>query len=300
LKLISISRRTIAVILGFAVVLSASLVFASPRKRSKSDRDINAIGHRRIVPVTPYYSAQDLKRGDAMSAAYEQSVTLLRDPSITSYVDGLAQRLAQNSDAVLLIKVRIVETNEIDVWALPGGYQYITRGLLLSLKNEGELAGTLAHGIAHTALYTSARQAMRAALMQIPPKVPQTTYGEFSFGQSSSLMLLSFHRDDELDADYFGMQYVYKTGYDPECYVGVIQRLQPSHVSSRPEVFPEVPERVKAIHKELETILPARGNTAVASPEFSQFQQRLRSLPPLPPDESDGMPKLIRESAPPQ
>jgi len=227
----------------------------------------------------------------------------MRDSSITAYVDVLAQRLAHNSDATLSIKVRIVETNKIEAYTLPGGYQYITRGLLLSLKNENELAGILAHSIAHTALYSRARQIMQAALMQMssPPAVgaPQINYGEFSFGASSSLMLLSFHRGDELDADYFGMQYVYKIGYDPECYLDVIQRLQPGRAKAF-SPFPPVEERIQAIQKEIATILPARANTVPGSSEFSEFQQRLRSLPPLPPDESDGVPKLVREHSPSQ
>jgi predicted Zn-dependent protease len=148
------------------------------------------------------------------------------------------------------------------------------------------------------ALYSRARQAMRTALMQIssPPPiiVPETIYGEFSYGQSSSLILLSFRRDDELDADYFGAQYVYKTGYDPECFLAVIQRLQPGRVAKAFSPFPPVEERVHAIQMEVATILHARADAVVSTPEFADFRQRLRSLPPLPPEDSDRMPNLVR------
>jgi predicted Zn-dependent protease len=299
LQLAGTNRRTILLALGIAAVLYASSVAASPRKRSKADRNINAIGLRHIIPDTRLYTpAMEKKRGDEMSAAYERRVTLLLDPAITTYVDAVAQRLAQNSDSTFPIKVRIVETNKIDALTLPGGYQYMTRGLLLNLQNEGELASVLAHGIAHTALYSHARQALRAALMQIslsPPFIVQATiYGEYEIGEPTSQMFLSFQRDDELDADYFGLQYAYKAGYDPECFLGVIQRLQPVQVSKSFSPFPPVAERVQAIQKEIATILPIRANAVVATHEFADFQQRLRSLPPLPPVESNPMPKLIR------
>ena len=288
--------------LGILTVLCSTPVSASPRKRSKSDQNIDAIGHRQLIKDTRLFSpAKDKETGDKMSAAVEQSVTFLRDPQITAYVERLAQRLAQNSDAPLHITIRILETDRVDAFTLPGGHQYVTRGLLLKLQSEGELAGILAHGIAHTALYSWTRENMRAVLMMgvmsgIP--VPSRIHSEYETEEPPSFLKVGWRSDDELDADYFGAQYLYKTGYDPECFVGVIQRLQPVQLSEAfPSLAPLSP-RVQALQTEIDTILPKRADAVISSPEFADFQQRLRGLPSLPRVDSGPRPKLARHDTP--
>jgi predicted Zn-dependent protease len=126
---------------------------AQSGKRSRSDRDISAIGHRKIAQDKNWYSVEKEKElGDKVSAEYERRVPMLDDPAIVDYVARVAQKVAQNSDAKMPIAVSVIDSDESSALTLAGGHQYITRGLLLRLESEGELASVLARGIAHTAL----------------------------------------------------------------------------------------------------------------------------------------------------
>src|ERR1035438_5628179 len=162
----------IGVSLLFAVCLisTPTLGSSSPKKRSKSDRDIGAIGHRKIANVDPaWYSPEREKQiGSQWSASFEKSTPLLRDPTIEAYVGRLAHTVAQNSDAQQIpITVRITDSEEVHAFTFPGGYQYVTRGLLLRIASEGELASVLARGIAHTVLRSAMREATKENIARL-------------------------------------------------------------------------------------------------------------------------------------
>jgi predicted Zn-dependent protease len=143
-------------VLALAVTLPPEPLFASPTpssKRSQSDRDINAIGHREIVrgkDRSLYLPEKEKEVGAELSAEVDRSARLVHDPSVTAYLAALTQNIAGDSDAQMPIMVTVIDTDEVNACTSPGGYQYITRGLLLLLESEGELAGVLAHGIAYT------------------------------------------------------------------------------------------------------------------------------------------------------
>lgn len=302
----------------FALIccLSAILAFASdvPRKRSKADRDISAIGHRTLVqgaersPGNWYSFAAEQKLGDQYAAQVEHAVPPIVDPAISSYLDGLLQRIAQNSDAKMPVTLRILNRDKVQAFTLPGGHQYISRGLLLLLQNEGELASVLARGVAHTALRSYAREMTQRNLMQLA-SIPGVTIGPgnstgeplYTSGPANHLALLKFQRLDEFDADYFGIQYLYKAGYDTDCFLSAIQSIASAN-SAKPtsvlfEPFPPVPDRLDTLHKEIGEILPKQAGAVVSSPAFKDFQDRLRSLKP--PPEPDERPKLVRPDSPP-
>jgi predicted Zn-dependent protease len=160
--------------LAFVVAFLSSPVLGSSvplRKRSNSDRDIAAIGHRRIACsgkcIGNWYSIEQEKQiGAQLSASLGQSAPLLRDPMVTTYLEGLAKTMAQNSDTQMFITVLVTDDESVYALTLPGGYQYISRGLLLRLHSEGELASVLARGIAHTALRSATREYTLANLTQ--------------------------------------------------------------------------------------------------------------------------------------
>ena len=144
-------------VFAFMVCLCVSCAFASPlpqtKKRSESDADINAIGHRHVDRDKNFYSLDKEKRlGVGLSEEVERSSRLLNDPAVTEYIDKVAQKVAKNSDARLPIVVRVIDSDVAYSLTLPGGYQYVDRGLLLRLEGEAELATVLARGIAHTSL----------------------------------------------------------------------------------------------------------------------------------------------------
>jgi predicted Zn-dependent protease len=299
--------------LAFTIALSSTPALGSPpaHKRSKSDRDIDAIGHRQIVNkgLIFYSPKKEKEEGDKLSAAFDRVSPVLRDQPITDYLERVAQRVAGNSDATVPIAVRVVDSDKVEASTLPG-YVYVTRGLLLKMQNEGELASILAREIAHTALHTWARLQTIGFSQTFIPTFQQTNGGSGPLGaEMNSYLLISWERSFESDADYFGVQYVYKAGYDTDCFLSAIQNASPpdsDRVAKAFSPFPPLRERLKDIQGEISEILPEREGAVVSSPEFAEFQQRLHSLPPIQDDpmskglhrapqvDTDPMPKLLR------
>jgi predicted Zn-dependent protease len=278
--------------LAFAVTLSAGRLLASPlppSHRSRSDKNINDIGHRKIAQGPNFYSSQqEAQLGKQYSAEFDRSATLLREPAITDYVAWVAQNLARNSDADLPITVQVIDSEEVRAFALPGGYQYISRGLLLRLEGECELASVLARGIAHTALHSATREATYAKLTEIA-SIPLIMTGQGGTSSSTSsiavpLTLIKWRQEDELDADYFGVQYLSKAGYDSECFIRSVQRVWPaspaSVATSAFSPLPSLPERLKALQKEIADLLPKRDGAIVSTPEFEEFKVHLKAWRP--------------------
>jgi beta-barrel assembly-enhancing protease len=217
--------------------------------------------------------------GAQLSAAVERTATLVNDPVVTAYLAGLAQNVARNSDAQMPIAVSVIDTDELNACTSPGGYQYITRGLLLRLESEGELASVLARGIALSALHLPTRALMRASFVTIaslPMKTPATA---FACTSSPLTIFNGMRQEDELDADYFGLQYLYKTGYDSDCFVRFTQRVWPAPTASASTPFTSFPplnRRLKDMRAEIADILPPRGQEIESTSAFEEFQEHLR------------------------
>ena len=227
---------TALLILSVLASLRADKAIAHPGgKSSKSDKDINAIGHRGIIhgKVGNWFSVDREKEiGKQYSLAVEQSNTVLNNTSLTEYVVRLAETVAKNSDAQMPISVRLLDSEEVQAFTLPGGYQYITRGLLLRLKNENEVASVLARGIAQTALRSATRLMTREAWANVG-SLPLIYTGSNPPPNNTShlgipLAMLSFRRGFELEADYFAVQYVYKAGYNPDGMIHLLEHVWPA------------------------------------------------------------------------
>ena len=262
-------------------------LFALPApsiKRSKSDRDINAIGHRDVMhrqhPKLFGSPEKEKERGAAWAAVVERSTKLIHDPALTTYLSALAQNLARNSDAQMPITVTLIDSDEINACTSPGGYQYISRGLLLRLESEDELAAVLAHGIAHTVLHTPTMQAIRRVLLSVSP-MQNSAFTWFTCTSAPFLLINGMRRADEFDADYFGVQYLYKAGYDADGYVRFVQRIWAAPLSANGSnilafsYFPPTSERVKALHREIADILPQQREAAVSTSAFEEFEENL-------------------------
>jgi beta-barrel assembly-enhancing protease len=298
------TKTRASLVLFAATVLIPLLAAHAQTRRSKSDRDLNAIGHREIIHGDERKfigsSDKERERGAKYFAAVERSAKLIRDPEITTYLSALAQSIAGNSDAHMPITVVVVNSNTANACTSPGGYQYITRGLLMQAGNEGEIAAVLAYGIAQTALHLPTRQELRQGLLAFFPHSPATTSVSTCILQAPLSLASGVRWSDELDVDYFGVQYLYKSGYDPEYYLRVVQRLWPTGQNSgnTPVAlrrFPPALERLKMLRHEIAAILPPRGPMAVSTSPFDEFRSRLNALPPLPPE--PGRPILLRPDA---
>ena len=278
-------------------------LFASSGERpSRSDKDISAIGHRNIggKGLGNWYSLdQEKEMGKKLSLQVEQSSKILDDPAITEYVARVAENISRNSDAQMPITVRLIDSEHIEAFTLPGGHQYITRGLLLQLENEGELASVLARGIAHTALRSSTRLMTReqyANIGTIPLVLMDGSSARLSSDTPSSglpITFLKFKRGFETAADYFGVQYVYKAGYSPEGFSQIVQKIWPvSPVAGKAfNSFPPTSERLQVLQKEIAELMPKRDGEIVSTPEFEEFRKHLRSWTPSEPVQLQGKEK---------
>lgn len=283
--------------------LSVSSYSSSDKKKPKAYRDINAIGHREIGyqsgPENWYSLDRDKQIAAQLSAEYEKSAPLVRDEATEAYLYRLAQTIGQNSDAQFPISPRVVDSEDSFAATLPGGYQYISRGLLLQLENEGELAAVIARGVAHTSLRSATGMATRVNLMKVMtiPVIfvgPDGPTGNSTSNEdiSVSLTFLESSREDESAADYFGIQYLYKSGYSPECFISFIQKVWPSTPPSKAfSSFPPLPERLEALRKEIQEILPKQSAAVTNTEDFSTFREHLLTLAP-PPKPSPSKPTL--------
>lgn len=273
---------------------SVSSYSSSDKKKPKAYRDLNAIGRREIGyqsgPGNWYSLDREKQIGVRLSAEYEKSAPLVRDEPTEAYLYRLGQTIAQNSDAQFPITTRVVDSEDSFAVTLPGGHQYISRGLLLQLENEGELAAVIARGVAHTALRSATGMATRTSLMNAMT-VPVIFVGPGGpIGNNTSnedisvpLTFLKFSREDESAADYFGIQYLYKSGYSPECFISFVQKVWPSAPASKAfSSFPPLPERLKALRKEIQEILPKQTAAIANTEQFAGFREHLLTLAPPP------------------
>jgi predicted Zn-dependent protease len=292
------SPRTIPiVVLALSVFASGSVLSACPppqTKSSSSDSDINAIGHRDVGKGINLYSLDKEKElSQQLAHEVERSSRLIDDPVLTAYLDRIAQNIAKNSDARFPITIRVIDSDAIDAITLPGGFQFINAGLILQTQGEAELAGVLAHGIAHTAIRSTTMEATKGELIRfstIPfPLILLGPGGWAGYGLYEGLNLsipvtyFKYRRDAERAADYFGLQYLYKAGYDPECFSRFLERLWPLAAAGNKTIpttfspYPPLQERVAYMKKEIATILPLRDSAVISSAEFEEMKARLRA-----------------------
>jgi predicted Zn-dependent protease len=289
----TLKRSLVILALALACPRTAVRAYPVPQfKPSGADEDLNAIGHRNVGKGVNLFSMdREKKLGEQLSKEVERSSKLLDDPVITEYLNRIAQNIAANSDARVPVSVRVINSDVVNGFILPGGFQYINTGLLLQTESEGELAGVLARGIAHTALRSSTKEATKGELMQLST-IPLTILGPAGwagYGTYQGLDLsipityLKFQRDAQRAADFYGLQYLYKSGYDPECLVHLLERSssQPPAYKKIPEVFsefPPLPERLASMKKEIAKLLPHQDSAIVTTAEFQQIQELVRAL----------------------
>ena len=266
-----------------------------PHIKKGSEDDVNAIGTRNIGGrgMGNWYSTNwEVSMGKQYSMEIEKSSHLITDPVIVEYVNRVGQNLVRNSDAKVPFTIKILDTDEINAMALPGGFFYVNSGLILACDSEDELAGVMAHEISHVIAHHAAREMTRMNYMQIG-SVPLmiftqgtwTGYGIYEASQLAvPLTFLSFSRQFEAEADYLGVQWMYKAGYDPQGMVSIFEKLdalqkhKPGAISKAFSDHPATPDRIDAVENEIATILPARPQYLVTTSEFDTVKARLARL----------------------
>jgi predicted Zn-dependent protease len=260
--------------------------------KSKKNSDVDNIGNRNINKGSINFISFDkeIAMGRQLAAEIERQVKLIDDPTINEYVNRVGQNLVRNSDAKVPFTIKVVESDEINAFALPGGFFYVNSGLILAADDESELAGVMAHEIAHVAARHGTEQASKAELINFAsiPLIFMGGVGGFALRQAAGFLIpmqfLQFSRKDESEADYLGLQYLYKTGYDPGAAVSFFEKLQaresarPGSVSKMFSTHPPTGDRIEASKKNIELILPDRDQYVVTTSEFNQVKGLLAQL----------------------
>src|SRR5215510_13966192 len=258
-----------------------------------SKEDVEAIGNRSVSCHLQFFSLEkEMALGKSLAQEVEKSSKLIDDPIVTEYVNRVGQNLVRNSDAKVPFTIKVIDSDEVNAFALPGGFFYVNSGLILRANEESELAGVMAHEIAHVAARHGTKQATKGDLVQIASIpamifIPYTWAGYAAY-QGMNLLIpmtfLKFSRDAEREADYLGLQYMYKAGYDPNAFVSFFEKIEAEErrrPGSIPKVFsthPPTPERVQKAQEEIATILPAREQYIVTTSEFDVVKARLHRI----------------------
>ncbi|HSM87993.1 MAG TPA: M48 family metallopeptidase, partial [Candidatus Limnocylindrales bacterium] len=268
------------------------VVLAPVERRHKVPEkyDVSKIGSRKIDQGLNFYSRErERAMGKAMAEEIESSCRILNDRMVNDYVNTLGQRLVRNSDAKVPFIIKVVDNDEVNAYALPGGYLYVNTGLILAAQNEAELAGVMAHEIAHVAARHATRNMTRAQLWNIA-SIPLVFFGGpivMAVREASSvafpMTVMKFSRDAEREADLLGIEYEYAAGYDPRAFVDFFERLKAREGKKRflAKAFATHPmnrDRIKRAQKEIDTMLPPRDSYIVDTSEFDEVQERLLRL----------------------
>jgi predicted Zn-dependent protease len=258
-----------------------------------SDKDVNSIGNRGVGKGVNLYSLErEIALGKQAAMEVEKTAKMINDPVVTEYVNRVGQNLVRNSDAKVPFTIKVIDSDEINAFALPGGFFYVNSGLILRADEEAELAGVMGHEIAHVAARHGTKTATKGEIMQLAtiPLILLGPGGWAGYGLYEGLNLaipmsyLKFTRDAEREADFLGLQYMYKSGYDPNAFVSFFEKIEAEerrHPGSIPKVFsthPPTPDRVQKAQEEIATILPARDEYIVTTSEFDLVKSRLRRI----------------------
>src|SRR5271170_4248271 len=260
-------------------------------KNSKDD--VDAIGNRNVGKGPNFYSLErEIALGKQLAQEVERSSKLIDDPVVTEYVNRVGQNLVRNSDAKVPFTIKVIDSDEVNAFALPGGFFYVNSGLILLAQEEAELAGVMAHEISHVTARHGTRQATKGEIAQLAT-IPLLIFGPVGLAGYAlyeglniaiPLTYLKFSRDSEREADFLGLEYMYKAGYDPNSFVTFFERIQadekrrPGTISKVFSTHPPTPDRVQKAQKEIARILPAKQEYIVTTSEFDSVKARLRNV----------------------
>jgi predicted Zn-dependent protease len=286
-----------------------------PGVKPGSIDDVSAIGTRDIGGrgLGNWYSVDsEIRMGRTYAAQVEKSMKFVNDPVVNEYVNRIAQNLVKNSDAKIPFTVKVIDSDDVNAFALPGGFFFVNSGLILAADEESELAGVMAHEMSHVIAHHAARQMTRAnyAQMGTIPLIFIGGWTGYGIYEAANLAIpvtfIKFSREFEAQADYLGVQYMYKAGYDPQSFISFFEKLEslekrkPGMIAKAFEDHPPTPDRIEASQREIARILPARAEYVVDTSEFQDVKARLARIEnkrKLKPGESTNQPTLRRASS---
>jgi len=267
-----------------AVALLAPAAFSKDKPKLGPDDIGNSDPGR---GVNFYSLEREIALGRQMASEVELETRLVEDPVITEYVNRLGQNLVRNSDAKVPFIIKVVDSEEINAFALPGGFMFVHTGLILKAGNEAELAGVLAHEIAHVAARHGTKQATRGQLLNYA-SMSLIFFGGWAgyavrqvAGLAIPMGFLEFSRAMESQADHLGLEYLYKTGYDPAALVDFFEKIEsqekkkPGTIARAFSTHPLTSSRIRAAQNEIERELVEQPQYVLDTSEFHDVRERL-------------------------
>jgi predicted Zn-dependent protease len=298
--------RSVSTLLLLAMLTDG--VWAEDKKKDPSQ-----IGNRDVGKGVNFYSLEkEIALGRQMAQEVQREAKINDDPVLSEYVNRVGQNLVRNSDAKVPFTFKVIEADDLNAFALPGGYVFVNTGLIVMAEEEDEFAGAVAHEVAHVAARHMTRQATKSQIANIATVPLSVLLGGLAgvaarqaAGLAIPMTFLSFSRKDESEADYLGLQYMYAAGYDPNGAISIFEKLEalsrrkPGAVSRLFSTHPMDGERIRNAEKEIQEILPGRQEYVVSTSEYHDVRARLLKLESRrKPEEPDNRPRLIKPLSP--
>ncbi len=282
--------------LNAALLLAMVLALCSQSFAERKHGDVQNIGNRsmggKVWGVLPNWVSleKEIAIGAQISQQFEQTARLIEDPVVSEYVDRVGQNIVKHSDAKVPFHIKVVDTDEVNAFAFPGGYFYVNKGLILAADNEAELAGVMAHEISHVTARHATERMSKAQYLQIAA-IPALFIGGYwtqmaiqnGLGLGLNLELLGITRESEKEADQLGIQYLWNTGYDPNAFVTFFEKLQeqekskPGKLAGFFRTHPYTENRIASSMDE-QRYLPEKENYIVSTSEFDHVKSRLQAI----------------------
>jgi predicted Zn-dependent protease len=255
--------------------------------------DVDAVGNRKIGDRgwSNWYSTDtEIKMGRMYALQIEKSTKFITDPVVTEYVNRIGQNIVKNSDCKVPFTIKVIDSDQVNAFALPGGYFFVNSGLILNADEEAELAGVMAHEIAHVCAHHAVREQTRQNTAQVIaiPLIFIGGWAGFGAYEGASIIVpgyfLHYDRDLEEQADYLGVQYMYRAGYDPQAYITFFEKIRalekrkPGIIAKMFADHPQTPYRILRSQEEIAHILPARDQYMVTTSEFDDVKARLARI----------------------
>jgi len=273
------------------VTLTAASLLAFTLLAADKKKDPDEIGNRDVGKGVNFYSVEkEIALGKGLAMEVERQAKIVDDPVIAEYVNRLGQNLVRNSDAKVPFTIKVIDTEEVNAFALPGGFFFVNSGLILKADTEAELAGVMSHEIAHVAARHGTRQATRGEIAQLAtiPLIFMGGWTGYGIQQAASVAIpigfLSFSRGFESEADLLGLEYMYKSGYDPEAFVDFFEKIQslekkkPGTMAKVFSTHPMTDDRIKVSQKNIQEYLKERPEYVVTTSEFNDVKTRLMAM----------------------
>ncbi len=281
-------NRSWLALLLVTFLLSTTL---TSRADDKKD-DVDDIGNRNVAHKSIISQEKEIAIGKQYADQIDKQAKILKDPVINEYINRVAQNIARNSDLKIPLTIKVIDDPSINAFTLPGAFMYLNTGTILAADEEDQVAGVIAHEIGHAAARHWASTMTKATILQfsmIPLMFIPMTYPVYmgvmeAYMNGVPLAFLKFSRKDEQEADFLGLQYMYKAGYDPNAFVGFFgkvmdeERRQPGSMAKVFADHPPTPDRIIAAEEEIQKILPKKPEYLVSTSEFDDMKARLETV----------------------